>query len=240
MTCNSPLDSDTLDWTHDSFLFLGLFQNQMYQQFADRCLGLCPCKRFQHSFSGGNGDSGQCYLKKQLLNEHRSPGFLGAFMLRVRLFQDYDESERAIGLVSGGSSSGEENVLERPYVEKKRKWIFEVLDVIFFLFPLLIALSVYVMQLSSDTDAASFVHLYKAETYRLVTEYWILPTPLSETYGYCCWTIHQLPKVSAINRRLIRCNRSYYICELLGQKEPARILYSSDHHLCEINAIYLL
>ncbi|KAK7407076.1 hypothetical protein VNO78_08717 [Psophocarpus tetragonolobus] len=60
----------------------------------------------------------------------------------------------------------------------------------------------YVMRLSSDTGAASFVHLYnalltqhsvktsgkssswyRAEAYRLVTEYWILPASFSEAFA---------------------------------------------------------
>ncbi|KAL5132758.1 Vacuolar-sorting receptor 1 [Glycine soja] len=96
-----------------------LYQNHTYQRCVNLCSRLCECKGFQHSYSKEGGDIGQCYLKTQLLNGHRSGGFSGAFFLRLPLsLQDYDD--RAILNNSNVLvCEGEVKVLERPYVEEK-------------------------------------------------------------------------------------------------------------------------
>ncbi|KAH1241409.1 hypothetical protein AAZX31_07G103000 [Glycine max] len=96
----------------------GFFLNHTYQQCVNLCLRLCECKGFQHSSSGQGGVNGQCYLKTQLLNGHRTPGYSRSFILRLpSSMHDYDENTINIGLVCGGNRGVQ--VLERPYVEEK-------------------------------------------------------------------------------------------------------------------------
>nr|KYP76668.1 Putative receptor protein kinase ZmPK1 [Cajanus cajan] len=95
----------------------GYFPNHTYEQCENLCLGLCECKGFSHSFSGQSDSTSQCYLKRQLLNGHHSPGFTGAFLLRLPLSHDY-ENHIENGLVCEANNGGAE-VLERPYVEEK-------------------------------------------------------------------------------------------------------------------------
>ncbi|KAK7350373.1 hypothetical protein VNO77_08921 [Canavalia gladiata] len=104
----------------------GFLRNHTFEECKSRCLTLCQCKGFQHSFSEENGVF-QCYPKTQLLNGHHQPGFTGSIFLRLPKSSHYeDPNHNNNGLVCSTNDEGVQQE-ERLYVKGKENGSVKVL-----------------------------------------------------------------------------------------------------------------